>query len=268
MRFRNVLIAAQKTPRYCGALQTAGLGTVDAVGNVSSIEAALSGLPRVEFAERTGWEPSFRNALATPVTPNRLFFPIAPTPRCAVFLPRFEETARVKVFDPKQVLRLVQFQPEAIAGNVHFLASLAELVDRGRLELPSLKRGLIAFTGIGSGAAEGSLLDERTRNLLWRVFRVPVFEQYIGFDGRLIAWECEAHDGLHMVEENAVIERDIRAELLLTSLTDRYRPTIRVATRMTASLEDGACGCGKAGRRLVLMRPVSSIERKRVAMAG
>ena len=36
------------------------------------------------------------------------------------------------------------------------------------------------------------------RDLLWRAFGVPVFEQLLGSDGAVIASECEVHDGLHL----------------------------------------------------------------------
>ena len=36
------------------------------------------------------------------------------------------------------------------------------------------------------------------RDLLWNTFGVPVFEQYLGPNLELLAFECEAHDGLHL----------------------------------------------------------------------
>lgn len=41
-------------------------------------------------------------------------------------------------------------------------------------------------------------LTEPERDRLWRAFHVPVFEQILAPDGTLYAWECEAHDGLHI----------------------------------------------------------------------
>ena len=34
---------------------------------------------------------------------------------------------------------------------------------------------------------------------MWDAFGVPVFEQCLGLDNELLAMECEAHDGLHLM---------------------------------------------------------------------
>jgi hypothetical protein len=45
-------------------------------------------------------------------------------------------------------------------------------------------------------------LSPEQRDQLWEMFAVPVFEQLRTPDGELMAAECEAHDGLHLVGEN------------------------------------------------------------------
>jgi len=84
---------------------------------------------------------------------------------------------------------------------------------------------------------------------------VPVFEQRVGFDGRVVASECEAHEGLHIMAERAAFEETAASELLMTSLTDLRYPTLRVGTRMARSIEHECCGCGNASPRLVAARP-------------
>ena len=37
------------------------------------------------------------------------------------------------------------------------------------------------------------------RKLFWGAFGVPVFEQYLGLRNELLAAECDAHCGLHVV---------------------------------------------------------------------
>lgn len=93
--------------------------------------------------------------------------------------------------------------------------------------------------------------------LFWRVFEAPVFEQLLGLAGELMAWECEAHDGLHIRTEEAVFElvpEGGEPELLMTSLVNLRQPTLRLATGLTASIENSCCACGKPGPRLVCMR--------------
>src|SRR6202050_2317838 len=79
---------------------------------------------------------------------------------------------------------------------------------------------------------------------------VPIFEQCLAPDGSLLAWECEAHDGLHTVEENEIVELNSDSALILTSLTDHRHPAIRVITPLTASFQEGTCGCGQSGPRI------------------
>ncbi len=77
--------------------------------------------------------------------------------------------------------------------------------------MPSLQTAIVVLTSI----EESPVSDER-RDLLWRAFGVPVFEQLRGRDGSVIARECEVHDGLHIDEPAAVMqlreEREIVTE--------------------------------------------------------
>ncbi|HEY2843313.1 MAG TPA: hypothetical protein VGJ09_06670 [Bryobacteraceae bacterium] len=82
------------------------------------------------------------------------------------------------------------------------------------------------------------LLPDSDRALLWRAFRVPVFEQIVGPRGALLAAECEAHNGLH-VEAPGMS-------------WDGYR------------LELAPCGCGRKSPRLA---PAEPAEPARSAMA-
>src|SRR4029077_3325755 len=134
---------------------------------------------------------------------------------------------------------LKQFGASALAAPVSVLRTLATAIEAGREEIPGLRHFVVGFTG-----GEQSELAEKDRERFWRVFQVPVFEQRLGFDGRVIAYECEAHDGLHIVPERAAIEETAHSELLLTSLTDLRRPTLRVGTRLGGSIQHDCCDCG------------------------
>ena len=129
------------------------------------------------------------------------------------------------------------------------LTQLAESARQAGQTIPTVTRAIVAFSGLEHGA-----LTEAGRDTLWQVFQVPIFEQYLGADGSLLAWECEAHEGLHTVEDNAIIEQSPDSELILTSLTDRRRPTIRLVTSLAARLDSGACECGQPGPRLISVR--------------
>jgi hypothetical protein len=82
--------------------------------------------------------------------------------------------------------------PEALVLPLGLALSLAEQKHRGLFDLPSLNTAIVVLTSF-----DDSPLAARNRDLLWRAFGVPVFEQLRGSDGAVIARECEVHDGLH-----------------------------------------------------------------------
>jgi len=112
-------------------------------------------------------------------------------------------------------------------------------------------RALIIRIGIDEG-----LLSPIERDGLWQRHGVPMFEHMVGMDGELLAWECETHSGLHIVEDNAVFEC-VEGELLLTSLTDLLQPTLQMRTGWFAQVETEPCDCGRPGPRLVGLRELT-----------
>jgi hypothetical protein len=249
-RFRRVLLAAQRTRRYQPALERAGLTSPGAINRLCSIEEVLQSLPCMDWAEFQGSPADFYNPAAPSPALQRLRYPTNHHIRTAVLGPRLVESSSVKVFNPAWIDQIREFRPEALAGPVGVLMQLAEAARQGRQAIPTVTRAIVAFSGLEHGA-----LTEAGRDALWQVFQVPIFEQYLGGDGSLLAWECEAHEGLHTVEDNAIIEQSPDSELILTSLTDRRHPTIRLVTSLAARLDTGTCECGQPGPRLVSVTP-------------
>jgi len=95
--------------------------------------------------------------------------------------------------------------PEALVLPLGLALSLADRKQRGLFDLPSLNTAIVVLT-----SPEDSPLADRHRDLLWRAFGVPVFEQLRGSDGAVIATECEVHDGLHVIEALP----DLRGEIV------------------------------------------------------
>jgi hypothetical protein len=60
---------------------------------------------------------------------------------------------------------------------------------------------VVVFTGTNFGE-----LTDRMRDEVWRRWGVPVFEQLLAPDLTVIAEECDAHDGLHLVNEPKELE--------------------------------------------------------------
>ena len=71
--------------------------------------------------------------------------------------------------------------------------ALADRKLRGLISPPSPRLAVVVWTGV-----DNDPLAEHHRDLLWRAFGVPVFEQIRNAEGQVIARECEVHDGLHM----------------------------------------------------------------------
>ncbi len=155
--------------------------------------------------------------------PRRPFIsPLQPAPRTAVLVPWFPSAGSIRVFDCGWCSAAANFAPEAIAGTLDQLETLAgsaapthAVIVVGRLRSPRL------------------LEEERER--LWQAYRVPVFEQIIGRSGRLLAVECEAHDGLH-VESPDFLPAGEKIETL-------------------------ACACGRTTPRLVPAEALESLRR-------
>jgi hypothetical protein len=258
-RFKRVLLAAQKVYGYRKYLRAAGLANPDTVTSLGAVESVLPLLPITDIGDFRNSPAEFENAGAFPPGPQPLLFPLRCSPRTAVLMPGFEQTKSVKVL-PADWRLLTRFRPEALAASVGVLRMLAKAIDNGRGRLPSLQCAMIAFTGPWSDG----LLHEADRELFWRIFQVPVFEQHLGPDGRVVAWECEAHLGLHLLPTRAVIEDSDQHQLLITSLTDLRRPAVRLRTQLAGSIANGDCPCGERSPKLLELRN----EREELAAAA
>ena len=115
--------------------------------------------------------------------------PLTPAPKTAVLLDGFRDSKGIRVFADGWNPSAARFAPESIAAPLHQLRQLAQSGITVRHSVVVLTRG---------SAPE---LCEEDRAYLWDAFGVPVFEQCIGIDNRLLAQECETHDGLHVVTE-------------------------------------------------------------------
>jgi hypothetical protein len=110
-------------------------------------------------------------------------YPIPPAPRTAVWSAAFRSIGAIRVFQDADGIRA--FAPEAIAGTLAQIESLAGAVN--------LTHAVIVFRD-----ETEPRLTAAEHDRLWRAFHVPAFEQIIAADGTLYAWECGAHDGLHI----------------------------------------------------------------------
>lgn len=111
---------------------------------------------------------------------------------------------------------LERFEPQALAGSWERLV---------RVALTSRVRPTHAVVVLHRDRGP---LTATEREALWRGFRAPVFEQMIGPRGVLLASECAAHAGMHIMLEPGLADRD-----------------------WNGRIERAPCGCGKTSPRLV-----------------
>jgi hypothetical protein len=138
--------------------------------------------------------------------------------RTAILVDGFRETRSIRVFGEGWSSAAAKFQPAVIAAPLQLLRKFAR-----HAESLGLLHAIVAFT---DDATVG--LTDSDRDLFWRVFGVPVFEQYLGARNELLAAECEAHAGLHVI-----------------------------GGRVCGALDHGPCACGQTTPRIVpVLEPV------------
>jgi hypothetical protein len=111
--------------------------------------------------------------------------PLDPAPRTAILVPGFRSTRSFRVFPHGWDDAARTFAPASVAGTLDQLLSLAD-------EGVSLTHAVICLSW-----HRKDLLTPSQRAFLWDAFGVPVFEQYLGTDNVLLAFECDAHAALH-----------------------------------------------------------------------
>jgi hypothetical protein len=165
---------------------------------------------------------------------DALRFPLAGPVRIALLEGNFRAANNMRQFGAHDLEWLRSYAPDALVAPLELALSLADWKRLGRFDLPSLTTAIVVLSSV-----DHSPLSWRQRDLLWRAFGVPVFEQLRGWEGAIIARECEVHDGLH-IDEAAVAVELRRGELLVT----------HARTGLTGEIVRGLCECGAETPRL------------------
>ncbi|MBV8550903.1 MAG: hypothetical protein JOY54_06355 [Acidobacteriaceae bacterium] len=159
-------------------------------------------------------------------------------------------------FSYEQWTELPLYRPSVLAGTTSELKLLVEEIERKKLDLSCVDRGITVLTYSCS-----PLLDDIFRVLLWQTFGVPVYELLVGPNRTLIAAECEAHEGWHVRPSADVSFVD--GELMCT-----FRSCPPVQTGWLGRLEIEPCACGRGSARLMdLVFPMQQTRRKLAATA-
>ena len=169
---------------------------------------------------RIVWKPRTRAGAGVP------FLSPLPVPvRSAVLSPGFAATSSVRVFGDGWSREVEDYGPRLLAAPLTELRHIAARAAMRRISLPSLDCAVVAFTGAGHPA-----LTLSDRDFFWRLFQVPLFEQFLGPEGRALAAECDAHVGLHILTETAAL------------------------AGFAGLIETAPCPCGRPGPRVIGVR--------------
>ncbi len=230
---RTLLSAAQRTEFYSAWLPEIS----------SPLTRCLDLLPHVEFRNFDENRGAFRNPGVGKGQNPEFRYPLQPAPKILMLLEGFQRKGMMRnVFDldPSD---LAGGKADTLAAPVNVLREMANMAGPQRYPV-------VAFTGVRHG-----LLSQADRDLFWKAYRVPVFEQFLGIGNERIAEECEAHDGLHVIEDEVIIERRA-GELVFTPLNGLAYPVLRIAAGCTTRPERSLCPCGRAGLRLMDVAPM------------
>jgi len=107
----------------------------------------------------------------------------------------------------------------------------------------------------------GQTLFQNYRGVIEKALKCKVYDYYASTEMSHIAAQCGQHDGLHVTDENIIVEvvkdeevaaRGEEGKVLLTNLNNYAMPLIRYDIGDLATVLDDECSCG---RGLSLLKP-------------
>ncbi len=155
------------------------------------------------------------------------------------------------VGDPpaENLRRLRKIRPQHLHGYPSGLADIAEYMKSHDLSFR------IPIICVGA-----EVLDDPTRKCLEQTFQAQVFDLYASREVGNVAWECRAHQGLHVNDDALIVElldeegREVpdgtEGEVVVTFLDGYDYPFLRYRLGDCAVRLSGSCPCGVAFSRL------------------
>ena len=180
--------------------------------------------------------PSFRR----PADVETFRFPLPSPGRLALVDTHLRSAVTAANFASADLAAIETFAPESIALPLSTALSYATQRLAGANLLPSLRCAIVVLSSLPTPG--GPMTDDH-RDLLWRAFGLPVFEQLLGADGRVVARECEVHDGFHADDGGALLAGEAAGHSaeIVTGLcycgleTPRLRNMVRLRERAAAA---------------------------------
>ncbi|MFW3364856.1 phenylacetate--CoA ligase family protein [Aerococcus viridans] len=133
---------------------------------------------------------------------------------------------------------LNKFQPKALDGFFMSMVDIANYIERHKIQLTFSPLAIFPTS---------ETLTQTGRELLERVFKCKVYDQYASSEGAPFVTECE-NQNLHMELSTGVFEHidDSSDEILVTSFSTHGTPLIRykIGDSMDFNLKNTYCSCG------------------------
>jgi len=137
-----------------------------------------------------------------------------------------------------------KLNPKAIRGYASSIYVFANYIERNKIKINQVDN---IFT-------TGEVLIEEYRKKIQEIFQAPVYDEYGAGDGGIMCNECYMHEGLHVSEENCIIEiyKDGQVlpdgetgHVLTTDLNNYAFPFIRYQAGDMAYYKNEFCSCGR-----------------------
>lgn len=137
----------------------------------------------------------------------------------------------------KIISTLIKQDIKLIRGYPQYLYNLCCIME---------KRGIRGKVPLIMTTAE-PLLEEH-RKLYKKILDSESYDQYGCGEIGGIAFECSSHEGLHITEENVIVETDENNNLICTDLNNYSMPFIRYYNADQLIIKSEKCSCGRAHR--------------------
>jgi len=216
----------------------------------SSWLSVLAPYLRLALTHGYGPRPAPRRRLATVTAggPLHMTHRAATSNRSSVY-----RSLRLDVTTPVSELgrALGEFRPDVLGGYPSVLAALAEEQHAGRLDISP--RWVLCSAEQLQASARRAIRDA------W----VDPLDVYATTEtGGALAFECTAHEGMHIREETCLVEPvdeedrlvpdgEHAAALLVTSWLNRTLPLIRYRIEDPVLITSEPCPCGRASKRIL-----------------
>lgn len=154
-------------------------------------------------------------------------------PRLRVLFPRADvQVVGLQHGVTKAARDLNEFQPDVLLG---FSSAIALMVEA---QVGGIVRIKPKHVFVGTDALSGN-----AREIIERVWSVQPFDAYACTEAGIVAFECPAHQGMHVNEDLVKLETS-DDKVIVTNLVNRIQPIIRCVMPDAIQLDPSPCACG------------------------